>query len=87
MWCHVVSQKCVDISETPTALSIMRVYNEGSKFLWDTGTLLLDYMALHAYYLQSAIHYLLQNQGISFVNPTVRGTKTVAIIQTGQHIK
>lgn len=39
------------------------------------------------YYLQSARHYLLKNQGISCINPTVRGTKIVAIIETGQHIK
>lgn len=57
MWCHVVSQKCADISETPTAVFIMRVYNEGSKFLWDTGTLLLDYMALHA--IQPTVCYTL----------------------------
>ena len=32
---------------------------------------------------QSATHYLLKNQGISCVNPTMRGIKTVIIIETG----
>ena len=80
----MVSQECADISETPAAVSIMRAASSCETlvhFYWNAW----HYMP---YYLQFAIHSeVIKKQGISWVNSTVRGTQTVASIETEQHIK